>query len=339
MDVRYLLGIGLAAAVAVAACGGGSSDTLGDGSGDGSSGGDTVGTGGSSGKTGGSSGSTTSGGTTSGGTTSGGTTSGGTPTNSPTGKAFFTANVYPFLQSGCGGCHVTGPGTKWQTGDADGTYTMLFSLGYVAVDSRILLKGAHGGVTTNVLTQQQKDTFTTWVNQEIKDGGVKATPNVLEKIATCIDQTKFDAIQLGQLRTIQRTNNNNTNNVTNWAENANRCTGCNNAPCRDCHTADDATNFKMAIGYPGLAQDYTFQQTKLTNPAFLQKYFGIDPTGNPIASNAIENKSIATSKDHAYTHPYFTLTAAQKAAIQAFVDDAVTKYKAGTCTGTATPTP
>lgn len=326
MNLRYLLGIGLAAACAVAACGGGSPDTLGDG---------TDGT-----DNGGTTGSKTPGGTTGTPGTPGSpgtgtpTDPGGTPTNSPTGKAYFTANVYPFLQSGCGGCHVNGPGTKWQTGDADGTYTMLFSLGYVATDSRILLKGPHGGVTTNVLTSAQQTTFTTWVNQEIKDGGVKATPNVLAKMGGCIDKTKFDAMQLQNLRTIQRTTNNNTNNVTNWAENANRCTGCNNAPCRDCHSADDITGFVMAINNPAFPADYTFNQTKLINPPFLQKYIGIDPTGNPIASGALDNKATATSKDHAYTHPYFQINATTKAAIQAFVDDAVAKYKAGTCTAT-----
>jgi hypothetical protein len=332
MNLRTLLGIGLAAACTVAACGGGSQDTLSDGS-DGT-GGDTIGDDGTGGTTG------TPGGTTGtpGGTTGG--TTGGTPTNSPTGKEYFTSNVYPFLQSGCSACHMGGGvGPTWMGADAAATYALVFQVGFVAVDSPVLNKGPHGGVTTNVLTQAQKNTYLTWVNQEIKDGGVKASPNVLAKLADCLDRTKFDAIGLEDLRTIQRTKNNNTNNVTNWNENANRCTGCNNAPCRDCHSGDDASQFVNAINNPALPKDYTFNQTKLTNPAYLQKYFGVDPTGNPVASNGIENKSIATSKDHAYTHPYFKINAETKAAIQAFVDDAITKYKAGTCTAATPPAP
>jgi hypothetical protein len=331
MNPRHLLGIALLSAAFVAACSGGSDPS--------SLGG--VGTNGRTNNPADPSGSDPTGtGSTPGSTSTSGTP---TPTNSPTGKAYFIANVYPFLSSSCGGCHAgsgTGGAPTWLAADADKSYAMVFSLGYVTLDSRILNKGPHGGVTTNVLSSDQKTTFTTWVQQELKDGGQKATPNVLEKIATCMDPALFASIGLENLRTIQRTNNNNTNNVTPWAENANRCTGCNQAACRDCHTADPGSNFVMAIGYPGQlngmsAADYTFAQSKLTNPAFLQHYFGVDATGNPVASNGIQNKAEATSKGTAYTHPYFKLNAQQIANIQAFTDDAIAKYKAGTCTGTA----
>ena len=36
-------------------------------------------------------------------------------------------------------------------------------------------------------------------------------------------------------------------------------------------------------------------------------------------------------KAKAYTHPMYRLTPEMQTAIQAFVDDAVEKYKAGTC--------
>ncbi len=334
MDAKYLLGIALAAATAVAACGGGGdSSALGGGAndpnGDPASGSPTGG--GQPGSNGPSGPSTGQGGPTD--------PSGPTPTNSPTGKDYFIANVYPFLQSGCASCHVGGANgaPMWMAATADASYSLQFTYGFVNTNSMILTKGAHGGSTSNVLTAAQKNTYMTWVNQETKDGGTKAQPNVFEGLAKCIDQTKFDAIQLGQLRTIQRTTNNNTNNVTPWNENANRCTGCNQAACRDCHSADAASGFINAYGNNNFPATHTFEQTKLSNPAYLQHYFGTDATGNPIASHGLEAKATATSKAPAYSHPYFTLTTAQVTAIQAFVDDAITKYKAGTCTGSATP--
>lgn len=330
MNVKYLLGIALAAATAVAACGGGAdANSLGGNGDDSSDPGDpgtvkekptdpsqkSTGTGGPS------------------------DPSGPTPTNSPTGKDYFIANVYPFLQTGCAGCHVSGAAGApiWMGKDADSSYALQFSNGFVIETSPLLSKPAHGGSTSNVLTASQKDTYLKWVAMEKKDGGTKAQPNVLEKISGCMDATKFQAIGLQNLRTIQRTNNNNTNNVNPWNENANRCTGCNQAPCQRCHSGDAASNFVMAIGNDTLPPDYTFEQTKLTNPAYLQHYFGTDATGNPVASHGIENKAAATAKAPAYSHPYFQLTQAQITAIDAFVQDAITKYKAGTCTGTTPP--
>ncbi len=336
MNVKYLLGIALAAAATVAACGGGAdASKLGngdDGTGDDGSdpGTNTPGpkqNGGPSGPSTGTGGSTDP--------------SGPTPTNSPKGKDYYIANVYPFMQAGCGGCHVGGVGgaPKWMAADADGSYALMFTNGYVNPTSRIIQKPAHGGSTSNTLTASQKDTFLKWVAMENTDGGTKSQPNVLEKIAGCLDATKFQAIGLQNVRTIQRTQNNNTNNVTTWNENANRCTGCNQAPCRDCHSGDAATGFVMAIGSTQLSPDFTFNETKLTNPAYLQKYFGTDATGKPVASHAIENKMTATSKAPAYSHPYFKLTDAQVAAIDTFVQDAITKYNAGTCTAPPPATP
>src|SRR5262249_2535511 len=157
---------------------------------------------------------------------SGGGSSGAAPgsigsvqTNSQTGKDYYANNVHPMLSATCGGCHdAAGPGPHWITkADAGASYTMLFALGYVSTSSRILLKGPDGGVTTNVLNDQQKATFTTWVNMELKDDSAKgkAPPNVLATISGCIDQAKFNAIGLGNMRTIQRTNNNNVNKVAN----------------------------------------------------------------------------------------------------------------------------
>jgi mono/diheme cytochrome c family protein len=326
MRSRYLLGIALAAATAVAACADDDAGSLTDGSRRGDSA--------ASRRT--PAGPTGNGDTNTPASRPGGddtTPSGPVPTNSPAGKAFYKTDVHPFMAQKCGACHGTpGPGPAWITAaDAETSYAQLFQVGYVVEQSRITLKPAHGGSTTNVLSGAEVQTYNQWVAMELQDGGQKAPPNVLEKLGACFDRQKFDAMQLGQWRTTRRTTNNNTNNVTPWNENANNCTGCDNAPCTTCHSADAATNFKNAVGNPLLPADSTFEETKLTNPAYITKYFGVSPEGKAIASDALKKKSEATKKDRAYTHPMYTLTANQIAALDAFVNDVTTKFNAGTC--------
>jgi hypothetical protein len=325
---RYLLGIAVVTAGLVAACG---DDPNGGGLGSYTRNGGTTGDGNDD-----NGGSTVPGGQQG---TEPGTSTGAGPTpvdTGPTpdteGKKFFIANVHPTLSNTCGTCHETGPGPAWlKKTDAEVSYKMMFQLGYVSMQSRILLKGAHGAAPA--LTPDQSTKYTQWVNLELKASGGTAAPNVLEKLGACFDKTTFDAMQLGNLRTVRRTNNNNTNQVTPWNENDDNCTGCDNSPCRTCHSGDDATNFVLSIGNPNLPQTYTFDQSKSTLPAYLQKYFGLSATGEPIASNAIKIKSDATSKDKAYTHPYFRIDANQEAKITAFVDATIAKYKStnGAC--------
>lgn len=326
LGARYLLGIALATATLVAACAddpnagglgaytrnGGTNDDGDDGS------------------------STVPGGQQGGQTNNGGTGAGPTPVDSAPapdteGKKFFIASVHPTLSTSCGSCHETGPGPAWiKKGDAETSYKMFLQLGYVSLQSRILLKGAHQGAPA--LTAEQQTAFTQWVNLELK-AGTKAPPNILEKLGGCFDKTTFDAMQLGNLRTVRRTNNNNTNQVTPWNENDNNCTGCDNSPCRTCHSGDDATGFVLANGNPNLPATYTFEQSKLTNPTYLQKYFGVSAAGEPIASNALRIKAEATQKDKAYTHPMYRIDANMETRINAFVDATIAKYKAtnGTC--------
>jgi len=262
------------------------------------------------------------------------------PPASADGKAFYKASVHPILSSKCGGCHgAPGPGPNWLTAaDADKSYAQILQQGYVIPQSRIVLKGAHGGVTTNVLSTTEIGTYNQFVTmQNAAGGGAAATPNVLAALGGCFDRAKFDAMQMQNWQTTRRTNNNNTNNVTPWNENANNCTGCNNAPCSTCHSADAATRFVNAVGSPIFPADYTFTETKKTEPAYISKFFGIGPDGKPIASNGIQKKSDATMKDKAYTHPMFNLTAQQKAGIDAFVNDTIASFAAGKCPATATP--
>jgi hypothetical protein len=341
MLTRSLLAAALTAAALVAAC---SNDTgsLTDGSGAGGQGGAAAGqrSNAPAGTQGGAGGATGGGGGVTG--TASGVTGGPVATNSPGGKAYYIANVHPFLASTCGGCHdKPGPGPNWLApADAESSYAMLFSQGYVVMQSRLTVKGLHDGSTTNALNPTQITTFNNWVTMELADGtkAGTATPEVLQKLGACFTQTLFDAMKMGQWKTTQRTANNNTNNITPWNENANNCTGCNNTPCSACHSDDAATNFNDAEGNTILPPGTTFSNTKLTTPAYITKFFGVSPDGKAIASDGIQKKSDATKLSHAYSHPMFTLTTDQQTALTAFVTDAITKFNAGTCSAPTTTT-
>ena len=327
MSARYLLGIALIAAGAVAACGGPDNSSLGNGGTDPGGEGENGG-----GKTTPGGGTTTPGGGTT--TTPGGGTSapGQLPTNSKAGKDFFTKTVHPVLEQKCSGCHAAGGigNPTWLVkADAAKTYDMIYLNAYATAASRIVVKGVHSGGGAPELTAAEKSSWAQWIQLETADGGQKSQTNVLEKFGTCFDKTKFDAIKLGDLRTTRRQNGNNLQNLT---ENANNCTGCDNAPCRTCHSADDATGFVLAIGNPILPADHTFEQTKLLNPAYIRQYVSTTPTGEPQFNPGLQTQSTYTvEKAKAYTHPMFKLNQTTQDAIKAFVDDAIAKQKAGTC--------
>jgi hypothetical protein len=312
MTAKTLLAIALGSAVLVAACGDGA-DTL------------TDGTGAASRKPGASVNSAAG--------DADLTSTGPIPTNSTAGKEFYKQNVHPFLSAACGTCHdQAGPGIYYITnGDAEKTYGQLYRVGYVVEQSRVVIKPAHGGLTTNTLNAQQIMLYNQWVDIELKDGGAQSQPSILAGLGACFDRTKFDAMKMGEWRTLQRTANNNLNAVAKWNENADTCTGCKNAPCTTCHSADPATNFANSVGNTLLPADETFNNTKLTTPAYITKFFGTTADGKAAPSQGLLKKSDATKKDSAYTHPLFTFNVTQLAAIDAFVNDAVDKFNAGQC--------
>jgi hypothetical protein len=261
--------------------------------------------------------------------------SGTAKTNSETGKAFFAASVHPFLAAKCAGCHEAGgignPTWLVKT-EAAKTYENVYTNGWVIpVGSRMLDKGVHASGGAPALTDAEKATFLSWVAMEVKDGGQKAQVNVLEKFGDCLDPALFAQIGLEKLVTTRRTKDNNANAVTPWDENANECTGCNAAPCRTCHSLDDATGFVMALGNPNVPAAMTFEETKKILPPYLQKYVSTGPDGKPAASNGLEKKADATRRDRAYTHPMFTIPTDVKTKLDAFVSAAIAKYAAGQC--------
>jgi hypothetical protein len=243
-------------------------------------------------------------------------------------KALFIETVQPILAGGCGSCHAEGgAGPTWVSpSNPDSTYALQFARGYVTPASAIIAKGPHEG--GYAMSAVQQTTYLAWVDLEAKERGDKAPEITFAKLGACMDPEKFKAIGLDKLVTTARAAGNNPNNYT---ENANECTGCNAVPCTTCHSADPATGFVMAIGNTLLPDDYTFNETKSFRPAYLQKYFGLTSTGDPAPSHTIATKAKATLAAKPYTHPMFTLPAATEKAIDAFVDDTITRYRSNSC--------
>jgi hypothetical protein len=234
-------------------------------------------------------------------------------------KKFFFDVVHPALAASCGSCHgQAGPGPAWFfNADMERTYTTMENLGYIATTSRIVTKGVHSAGSAPALTADQLTKFNTWVGQEMAARGNKAPVNIKEKLGQCFDKTKFDAIGLQNLRTTRRQN-----------ENANNCTGCNNAPCMTCHSADPATGVIIAYGNANLPATYTFDMAK--EQPFMDLFIGTNGT-DILGSKKLQLKADATKLDKPYTHPMYSVPAAMQTAIDAFAADVQTKYKAGQC--------
>ena len=166
------------------------------------------------------------------------------PAGSKEGEKFFATSVFPLLKAECAGCHAAGGSGNptWIDGaDAKRTYDMLYLQAYVSAASRIVVKGTHVNGSAPALSPDGKTKWAEWMAIESKEPGKPTQTNVLEKFGDCFDKAKFDAIDFGNLRTTRRQNGNNPQNLN---ENANNCTGCDNAPCRTCHSADDVTGLR-----------------------------------------------------------------------------------------------
>jgi hypothetical protein len=266
------------------------------------------------------------------GTPSTGTTGTPTPVDQPpppaagpgsTGSAahaYFVSTVLPAL-SVCSACHVSGVdgAPKMLDANADIAYQNLDARGLIVSNSMLLSKGVHDATKAPALIASQQQVLTQWLSLEAGERQGKAAPvNVLAAVAQCMDQTKFEAIGLQNLRTIRRTN-----------ENANNCTGCDNAPCKTCH-GDTATGFYMTLGSNIDKATFAMSQKQ----PYITKYFGLNGV-EPVASNGIQTKADAVAKGLPYSHPMFTLTGTTKTNLDAFVADTIAKYKAGTCGGDA----
>jgi hypothetical protein len=208
---------------------------------------------------------------------------------------------------------------------ADTTYSELDSLGLIQANSTILSKGSHDSGKAPALTTQQQTDITHWLNLEAQERQGQAAPtNVLAAIAKCVDETEWNAIDWKALVTQPRT-----------GENPNKCTGCAGAICASCHDGGEY-GFFMSEGSKIEPAGTTFQQTFQggQSSTFILKYFGLNGAA-PVASNGVMSKMNAVATGAPYSHPMFVMSQTMQTALSTFVNDALAKYAAGTCTGTS----
>lgn len=264
-----------------------------------------------------------------GGSAAGGGTGGGGSTNPATqmpaegpgsagspAHAYYVSDVHPKMGP-CTACHGNGAegAPIFLNADANTAYMALDARGLIQTNSLLLTKGAHASGRAPELKPETRTAIETWLAMEAQERVGQAAPvNILEKMGDCLDEALFDAIEFERLNTDRRDN-----------ENANNCTGCDNAPCRTCHTAGDG-NFYMAAG--SKLDDGTFEATK--TPQYIVKFIGLNGT-QPVPSNALKAKADATAQGLPYSHPMYDLDNGIEGRLNAFVDDAIQKYNAGLC--------
>lgn len=237
-------------------------------------------------------------------------------------KVYFVENVYPSLMVTCGSCHVA-PGSNgappWlSSASASDAYTMIEARGYINLQTSLLLKkGSHEGPA---LTPDQTSAITQWLTLENQVRGSAAPVDLLAKLGNCLDKTKFQAITLEKLRTQPRTN-----------ENTDRCTGCNKAYCQSCHEQGEYGMYSNdgTLGM-GTFDALVANTTSPDGSYLIEKYITTNGT-TLVPATAIADKSKATQTGPAYSHPMFTVSADMQTAIQAFAEDAITKYNAKSC--------
>lgn len=242
-------------------------------------------------------------------------TSGPGSASSPA-RQFFLDKVFPTL-SVCVSCHATGNlgAPKFMAQDGPSAYQGIDTHAMIQPNSLFLSKGSHAGGSAPALDANQSGLVTQWLAMEAQERVGQAAPvNILEKIGDCLDETLFNAVQFNQLRTRPRDK-----------ENTDNCTGCNNAPCRTCHTGGDG-NFYMAVG--SALDTQTFVESKKAK--YIVKYIGLNGT-TPVASNAIKLKGEATVTDRPYSHPMYEVSTEMQGRIDAFVSAAITKYQNKQC--------
>ncbi len=236
-------------------------------------------------------------------------------------KTFFVQTVYPSLMGTCGGCHSppgsAGAPTFLSKTSASDAYTSVEARGYIVPSSMLVRKGSHQGPA---LTNQQNADVTNWLLLESQVRGAQTPVNLLAKLGNCLDQTKFKAILLQDLRTIKRKD-----------ENANNCTGCDQAPCQTCHQQGEYA-MHSNFGKLGMAT-FPALQANATSPEGIyiaSKYITTNGT-TLVPSTALKDKATVTATGAKYSHPMFQISTTMDAAITAFAQDAITKYNAKQC--------
>jgi hypothetical protein len=233
-------------------------------------------------------------------------------------RLYFKEKVFSAL-SACAGCHSAGTNgaTIFMTTDADGAYTSLDGSGLILSPSPLLTKGPHAlGAAPALDPNTQAPLVQKWLDMEAAERvGAAAPTNILAAVGACMSKDLFTRINLCSAQTKPRV-----------GESGNNCTGCDYRPCYDCHTAGGSnTGFLCAQN-----ADEAFAGTK-TMP-FLRRYVGLAGV-EPVPSKALVNKSVATkTASNTAVHPWYELDVSRQKALDAFVNDAIAKYKAGGCT-------
>ncbi len=131
----------------------------------------------------------------------------------------------------------------------------------------------------------------------------------------CLELTDWQQVEneIRNLRTIRRP-----------AENRNTCTGCENTPCKNCHSGDDQNFFTRSL------TSQSDLQMVMQNPSFIRQFLVAD--GQEYRpSNLLAQKAQAVAKGPAYSHPMFKPSSSTYLAFDAFSKKMLVHLKSGNC--------
>jgi hypothetical protein len=267
-------------------------------------------------------------------------------------KELFLSSAEPLLRPTCNGCHATGSNAApiFLGATPEASYTAITSNavpGLIAapINSKLLAHGAHLGPA---LVQAQVDAVTQWLDAEVKERGLDATPayteaTALAEFAACMRFDDFgggvsggDNGGLGgQFGLPGAPGGPGFGGGSTYASVADAETETEGA-CRACHNTGDGTFWASSGTVAGA--DLTrvmFDRTKET-PYIRQLVKGtVDASGkflDLVASHAIVDKSAAAATCLGPScHPKFTLSDQQAKAIGDFVDATLQRWRNKQC--------
>ncbi len=228
--------------------------------------------------------------------------------------------------SACASCHSSGSNGApiFFGADVKSTYKALDGNGLILATSPLLTKGPHAGGAAPALEPNAEATVRKWLDLEAKERAGKAPESIYTTLGNCMSAELFAKIDLCTAKTQPRP-----------GESGDYCTGCKYESCSNCHAAGgQSTGFWCSAKTEGgkTVTDSTDTLSGSRGLPYIRRYFGFAGS-DPVASNAILNKSKTTqSATTLVAHPWFTLDAARQKALNAFVEDALSRYRSGTCT-------
>lgn len=247
-------------------------------------------------------------------------------------KAFFVQKVHAPLAEACNRCHQTGKSGApvFLGASAEASYTAIDGFpGLIAPPSfsPMIQKGVHSGPA---LTQAQTDLVTEWLKLEVKGRKLGADPGAPKNLraafkafSQCMDYNRWKELKLHTIATVN--------------------TEGNQGQCRSCHNYGQGSMW-LAGGTdnPNDEDDNAITFLKMREFPYVQRLVvgRVTPEGSfegIEAARRMIDKGTEAQQLQANSHPRYSLSSDQVAALTTFVLETISNVNAARCTGVSSP--